>query len=157
MVLIHTCSQTMRNRPPSSSSGIKSVTSVQSGSDTPNSTIGSGNGLGLLSLSSSSFSSCGSLSPSPASNPGTPTLQQNSKYHTTSRAHRLFCDLILPLAEDDVYPNLPEKTAFIFTEEDILSSTLTRIDKKCPQLFKDREKFLRTVEQIVFGSVIVFQ
>jgi hypothetical protein len=136
--------QTMRNRPPSGTKTLQSSPSIH-GAETP-----------PISLTNSSFSS--SLSPptTPIPNPGQNTTT-TTKHHTTSRAHKLFCDLILPLADDDVYPHLPEKTAFIFTEEDILSSTLQRIDKKCPQLFKDREKFLKTVEQIVFGSVMVVQ
>ncbi len=116
----------MRNRP---STPLSSATTV----------IGDNHGDVALSVSSPTVS--------------TPTT--TTKYHSTSRAHRLFCDLILPLADDDVYPHLPDKTAFIFTEEDILSSTLLRIDKKCPQLFKERERFMKTVEMIVFGSVMV--
>ncbi len=128
--------QTMRNRPstPSSSSASSTI--------------------------ECSSSSGGDLSPLPTTSTIPKPTQPNqtsttTKYHSTSRAHRLFCDLILPLSDDDVLPHLPDKTIFIFTEEDILSSTLLRIDKKCPQLFKDRDKFMKTVEMIVFGSVMV--
>lgn len=69
-----------------------------------------------------------------------------------SKPHRLFCELIMPLAEEPVYSHLPERTAFIFTEEDILTSILSRIDKKCPQLYNNKAKFLQTVDAIVFGG-----
>lgn len=73
-------------------------------------------------------------------------------FYTTmhGKPHRLFCELIMPLAHDTVYPRLPAMTSFVYTEEEILASVLSRIDKKCPQLYKDKDKFMRTVERIVY-------
>ena len=116
--------QTMRNRPPSAVNGICG-----------------GDGRFLQ-------RDHGKSPPSPSSLDVKVGKQQSS---TTNRAHKLFCDFIMPLSDDDVYSQLPEKTIFIFTEEDILTSTLMRIDQKCPQLFTDRAKFMATVESIVFG------
>lgn len=50
----------------------------------------------------------------------------SSSSSSSSRAHRLFCETILPLANEDVYDLLPAKTSFIFTEEDILAGVLSR-------------------------------
>lgn len=76
------------------------------------------------------------------------------QYYASSnnKAHKLFCELIMPIVVDSVYSHLPERTSFIFTEEDILASTLSRINKKCPQLYSDKQKFMQTVETIVFGG-----
>lgn len=72
-------------------------------------------------------------------------------YHAShGKPHRLFCELVMPLARN--MHLLPEKTAFVFTEEDILASALARIDKKCPHLYRDREKFMCAVETIVYGD-----
>jgi hypothetical protein len=75
-------------------------------------------------------------------------------FYTTmhGKPHRLFCELIMPLVHDSVYHRLPSKTSFVYTEEDILASMLSRIDKKCPQLYKDKFKFMQTVEKIVYGA-----
>ena len=70
----------------------------------------------------------------------------------SGKSHRVYCDLIIPLASDASYALLPKTTMFVFTEEHILSSTLSRISKKCPQLCSSRRKFLDTVDTIVFGA-----
>ena len=81
------------------------------------------------------------------------SMSTTVQYSTSSnnKPHRLFCELIMPLTEEPVYSHLPDRTTFMFTEEDILTSILSRIDKKCPQLYNDRSKFLQTVDAIVFG------
>jgi hypothetical protein len=87
--------------------------------------------------------------------PASTQAQQGGHHHASTnqnaKAHRVFCEVILPLADDHVYPTLPKRTSFVFTEEDILASTLSRIDKKCPHLYRDRERFMRAVESIVYG------
>lgn len=72
-----------------------------------------------------------------------------------NRSHNLFCDMILiPLvADDEVFYSLPAKTTFIFSEEDILAAVLSSIHRKCPELYKDRDKFMRAVENIVYPQV----
>jgi hypothetical protein len=69
-----------------------------------------------------------------------------------TKAHRIFEDTILPLARDPTYASLPAKTSFVFTEEDILTNILAKVDQKCPQLHRDPELFLATVRSIVFGK-----
>ena len=80
-----------------------------------------------------------------------PVTTMTPFYHTShGKPHRLFCELVMPLARAS-HP-LPEKTAFVFTEEDILASALARIDKKCPHLYQDKGKFMSAVEAIVYGG-----
>lgn len=72
----------------------------------------------------------------------------NSTFH---KQNRLFEELILSLADPGIFEKLPCKTTFIYTEEDILQNTLLHIHEKCPEMVKNRNKFLSVVDKIVFG------
>lgn len=89
-------------------------------------------------------------SPQPSSTTQRQQQQQQQAYPPTpsGKAHRMFCEVVLPLADS---PNLPSRTSFVFTEEDILANTLARIDRKCPHLYRDRDRFMRVVEEVVYG------
>lgn len=70
---------------------------------------------------------------------------------TFHKQSKLFEELILALADPGRFELLPKKTTFIFTEEDILQNTLLHIREKCPEMVKNRAKFLAVVDKIVFG------
>lgn len=72
----------------------------------------------------------------------------NSTFHKQSK---MFEELILALTEPGRFEKLPGKTTFIFTEEDILQNTLLHIREKCPEMVKNRARFLSVVDKIVFG------
>lgn len=74
---------------------------------------------------------------------------------TFFRQHKLFEECVLALfltnhvsPSSDHFP--PSKTCFIFREEDILGQMLEKVGDNCPQLIKNRKKFMDTVERIVF-------
>ena len=54
--------------------------------------------------------------------------------------------------EDEACLLLPERTSFMFTEEDVLEQMLDRVRDNCPELIKNRRVFLQAVERIVFST-----
>lgn len=71
---------------------------------------------------------------------------------THVKPHHIFYHTILPKGREPLFSSLPETTSFIFTEEEIMQSTLGGIAAKCPLLHGDRGAFLREVERIVYGG-----
>jgi leucyl aminopeptidase (aminopeptidase T) len=72
---------------------------------------------------------------------------------TFARQHKLFEDFILALCESGKWDTLPKKTTFILGEEEILEQMLENVIENCPELVKNRKRFMQAVERIVFGAV----
>jgi hypothetical protein len=51
--------------------------------------------------------------------------------------------------------DLPEKTHFLFREEDILEQMMERVKENCPELVQNKERFMRAVESIVFPAPVL--
>ena len=103
----------MRNRPKHASPLPLGAASPQqqspaSSSSSPWARVGGG---GLLPVSGG-----GGVDSPTATTRSNNTLLPND-YNSGNRSHNLFCELILPMAHDDVYYTLPAKTTFVFTEE----------------------------------------
>lgn len=67
------------------------------------------------------------------------------------KSYKLFCEEIMPMVTTGANP-LPELTTFVFNEEEILASILAGVQHKCPELYKNRETFMKTVEGIVYSD-----
>ena len=140
--------QTMRSRPKFShqqprDAGANGGSSLAS---TPSSLHGASTRDNIMDVVDTASATNGS-----SSSPAVVPLATAPFYHAShGKPHRLFCELVMPLARNPSL--LPEKTAFVFTEEDILASALARIDKKCPHLYRDKDMFMGAVEAIVYGN-----
>lgn len=66
------------------------------------------------------------------------------------KQHRLFEDFVIALLHTT--NPLPARTSFIFKEEDILEQMLEKVVENCPELVKNRKRFMEAVERIVFSA-----
>jgi hypothetical protein len=81
---------------------------------------------------------------------GSSTLLSNSSC-TFMKQHKLFEDYILSLCDQAKNGMLPEKTTFILSEEDILEQMLEKVMENCPQMVRNKERFMKAVDRIVFA------